>query len=138
MLVSKTRHVGSIPTAPAMLEFKDKSGRLIREGDYIIYGHALGRCAGLRYGKVIGLKTREIEHYGRENEIKVKIQVQGVDDDWNHREASLCKKSYLEFSERILKIDEDQIPKKYLELLTGVSIEKSVDPGSPNRMGTIE
>jgi hypothetical protein len=41
-------------TAPIM---RDKSGRELEPGDFIVYGHALGRCAGLRYGVVLEVRT---------------------------------------------------------------------------------
>lgn len=43
-----------------MKVFTDKLGHPITEGCLIAYGHALGRCAGLRIGKVLKIEeTRE-------------------------------------------------------------------------------
>ena len=45
--------------------FKDKCGKVLTSGDFIVYGHALGRCAGLRYGKVIDVKFPKESTYGK-------------------------------------------------------------------------
>lgn len=41
----------------------DKLGREIKVGDIICYGHALGRCAALRVGKVLKVTHRKEEHH---------------------------------------------------------------------------
>ncbi len=41
-----------------MKKIYDKSGREINIGDYIVYGLALGRCAALRFGKVLDIKFK--------------------------------------------------------------------------------
>ena len=41
----------------------DKTGTEIKEGDFIVYGHALGRCAGLRIGKVLAIKHHADKAY---------------------------------------------------------------------------
>ena len=79
----------------------DKCGVEIQPGNYIVYGHAMGRCAGLRFGVVTRIGEPKTE-YG---ETKVPIQVQGVDDDWNHRPPKLLgKKSTIFFPKRIVVI----------------------------------
>ncbi len=60
---------------------KDKLGQEILKGDFIVYGHNLGRCAGLRIGKVL-----KIDEKGR-------ITVRGIDDDWKHRPPQLCSRA---------------------------------------------
>lgn len=93
----------------------DKSGREIKIGDYIIYGHALGRCAGLRYGKV--LKLNEKKDFN--NKDFVDVTVIGIDDDWDFRGVKICdRKGTLLFPEsRVLVIEEDQMPEEVLKLL---------------------
>lgn len=92
----------------------DKAGNEINVGDYIVYGHALGRCAGLRYGKVLEIKASK----GYYDEGKPVLSVQGVDDDWKHRKPELCaRKGTLGFpNERVLVIKEDQLPQYVKDL----------------------
>jgi len=100
--------------------FKDKSGRKLKGGDFVIYGHALGRCAGLRYGKVIQVQWSK----GYDGDDKIpKLKVHGVDDDWEHNEPRLCSKSVaLGFPQRVLKIDRDQLPNKFSEMLDAIEV----------------
>ena|ERR1700690_2048063 len=98
----------------------DKSRKEIKVGDFIIYGHALGRCAGLRYGKVLAIK--EVKDYA--DRIKNHFTVQGVDDDWYPDTPKLAeRKGTLQFGDRILIVTEDQIPDKIFELLNGVEVD---------------
>jgi hypothetical protein len=92
---------------------KDKAGINLKSGDLIIYGHALGRCAGLQYGKIL-----EIVHTKTWNDKPIeKVRVQGVDTDWDFEKPRLLRPSCLQFSERILKITQNQMPKEIRELL---------------------
>lgn len=84
---------------------KDKSGREVQAGDLIVYGHAMGRASGLRYGKVL-----EIDAKGR-------VKVQGVDTDWYADKAKLCKPGLLYFGERLLVVTVEQVPLKVLQRL---------------------
>lgn len=93
--------------------FFDKCGKEVKPGDLIVYGHALGRCAGLKYGRVTAVKLTKSEY----SDPEVKLTVQGVDDDWDQEKPSLTKLGTLKFSKRVLKVSEDQIPKEVLELL---------------------
>jgi len=98
------------------LEFKDKSGENLKSGDYIVYGHNLGRCAGLRYGKVI--EVTEGKHPSEYDKKVTKLKIQGVDDDWHFRRPNLLSRpSFLTFQERVLKVQESQIPEFILTLL---------------------
>lgn len=100
-----------------MKEYKDKSGRELKVGDYIIYGSLLGRCAGLKYGKILELTKAKESSYRSQYEGPLKLKVVSVDDNWSHRGPELCKPGYLEFSERILKIQRNQIPEQILTML---------------------
>jgi hypothetical protein len=95
-------------------EFKDKAGVPLKAGDIIVYGHALGRCAGLQYGRV--LEVRVVVSRRRDEE-KIKLRVQGVDSDRGD-EPRLLKPGFLEFPERILKVREEQVPEGIWRLLT--------------------
>lgn len=89
----------------------DKLGLGIQVGDIIAYGHALGRCAGLRIGKV--LKVKDNGH----------LTVWGVDDDGNSRVLRLCTKpGTLQFGERIIVLRRSQVPEAYLSLLDEVAV----------------
>lgn len=97
-----------------MKAYVDKSGRELKVGDFIIYGSLLGRCAGLKYGKVLQLYESKGDEYTKP---KKRLKVVSVDDNWSHRGPELCKPGYLEFSERILKIGRNLIPESVLSLL---------------------
>ena len=90
----------------------DKAGKQLFVGDYIIYGHNLGRCAGLKFGKVLSLE-HEVENRGYNGKEWLyntyKIGVQGVDDDFSG-EPTLSRKSYLLYPDRIFVISFDQLP----------------------------
>lgn len=95
---------------------KDKLGKDIVVGSYIAYGHALGRCAGLRIGKVLAIKhipKSNPHYYGSE----WRITVRGVDDDWSpHSPMELCKKNgTLQFPDRIVVLL--NVPDVYVALL---------------------
>lgn len=83
--------------------YYDKAGQAVKVDDYIIYGHALGRSAALRWGKVkeIFYKGRN-DHQGVEN---YSIRVRGVDYDdcpnlWEPRVSR--KDVTLQFADRTI------------------------------------
>jgi hypothetical protein len=97
------------------MEVKDKFGTVIEAGCYIVYGHALGRCAGLRIGKVLSVQPKK-KSYSHENGYS--ITVQGIDDDWNFRGMGLTeRKGTLLFGDRIIVLAPEQVPEAYRELL---------------------
>jgi hypothetical protein len=71
--------------------WKDKFGRDVNIGDFIIYGRALGRCAGISIGKVIGYKTSTPKYYTNPIE---KLQI--ITEEGS--------KTYLEFPSRVIVI----------------------------------
>lgn len=90
----------------------DKLGQKITPGCFIAYGHALGRCAGLRVGIVLAVKKKK----SFRTESSCRITVQGADDDWNH-EPRLCKcKGTLMFPNRIIVLHKDMVPYKFQKL----------------------
>ncbi len=98
--------------------FEDKAGQKVVRGDYIVYGHNLGRCAGLRFGKVLDIYLAR-RTWGRVED-SWRIVIRGVDDDWGSREPQLlAKKSFLQFPDRIMKVNE-LFPEKYRKLLKDV------------------
>ena len=83
-----------------MREILDKIGQPITIGSFIAYGHALGRCAGLRIGKVLDITEKKKSW---SNELSLAISVWGIDDDWSCQEVKLCRtRGTLLFPERIL------------------------------------
>lgn len=99
--------------------FKDKAGTVLVPSDLIVYGHALGRSAGLRYGKVLAIVEGCCYDLHGTKSPKIKIQVIGVCDDWDDPPSLLLKESVLEFSKRVLRVTKDQIPSNILSLLEG-------------------
>lgn len=100
----------------------DKLGRVIHAGDIIAYGHAFGRCAGLRIGKVLAIKMVGSKPWEYKKEPQAHFTVRGVDDDWPERGPELCAKNgTLMYADRIIVLDRAQVPAAYLELLDGVS-----------------
>jgi hypothetical protein len=101
---------------------KDKSGREIVIGDYIVYGHALGRCAGLKYGKVLGFKELKQSYYSEET--KIGLSVIGIEDDWSSQDPKLGqRKGFLQFpEERVLLVYPEQLPEGYKDLLDNFKI----------------
>ncbi|MBI2030795.1 hypothetical protein HYT05_04190 [Candidatus Kaiserbacteria bacterium] len=103
------------------MNFTDKAGVAIVPGDYIVYGHALGRCAGLRYGKVLALvphPPKERSYY-KVGDRECKLRIIGVDDDWSSHKPPelLTKASVVGFGSRVLKLYPSQVPEKVAELL---------------------
>lgn len=92
---------------------KDKTEKIeIEVGSYIVYGHALGRCAGLKFGKIT-----KIDKYENRN----RYWVIGVDDDWHPRnKASLSKQGRLQFEDRIIVLSFNMLPIYAQELLKDI------------------
>jgi hypothetical protein len=112
----------------------DKVGQQITVGAFIAYGHALGRCAGIRIGKV--LRIREKEKTWANNDSEVSITVWGVDDEWpGGYTTSLCKsRGTLLFPDRIVVLNEAVLPELYRTLLAPVTIDSTWKSlGSPER-----
>lgn len=109
--------------AELMIEVRDKIGQEIQPGSYIAYGHALGRCAGLRIGRVLKVEAWEEEPWrGSDKWVAVyRIQVQGVDNESSYQEPRLTsKKGTLQFPDRIIVLDKAKVSSAYLDLLEGV------------------
>lgn len=103
----------------------DKLGQEITPGVWIVYGHALGRCAGLRIGKVLAVDRGPEDTrcpWNRQD----RITVWGINDDYiaYHRfnpddewakPKALSKKSTLLFSSRIVVLKD--VPMLYRKAL---------------------
>lgn len=87
---------------------KDKLGREIKVGDFIVYGTLDGRSAALRIGKVLEIKDDN------------RITTIGIDDKrvWNNYPARLNSKvGYLQYSERIVVLDKKMVSEEYIKML---------------------
>lgn len=130
-------------------EFFDKSGRDLKAGDLIVYGHALGRCAGLQYGLVLEvLEPRTERSWAETPDLIPRIRVQGVDRSDNYQgqqlgwmknqtvpdhPPKLLKASVLTFSSRILKLSRDQVPPDVLALTDAVDLTVLPGPKKPKK-----
>lgn len=107
--------------------FKDKAGVEVNVGDLVVYGHNLGRCAGLRYGLVLAVQQgKDPSWVTREPDLKIKVI--GIDDDWDSVKPKLLSKaSVLAFGSRVLCINKEQCPQKTLELLVEAAKKYNVE-----------
>jgi hypothetical protein len=96
----------------------DKSGNEINVGDYIVYGHNLGRCAGLKFGKIMNIDYEETGNHWQP--FKFSIGVIGVDDDWNFQDARLSRKGTLQFPDRIIVLPFEKLPDYAKKLLKDI------------------
>lgn len=90
------------------LKFKDKSGRLVQPGDYIIYSQAWGRSAGMNYARVLDIKRVN----GRGRKITA-LRIIGT-ESWG---GNLQNPSTILYSERILVVYAGQVHPKALKAL---------------------
>ncbi len=98
----------------------DKLGHEIKVNSYIAYGHALGRCAGLRIGKVLRILHEPANDWSSTPIWKIKVW--GVNDDWTSKPLSLTRTSgILNFPNRMLVVNEKQVPESYISLLSHVN-----------------
>lgn len=112
----------------------DKLGQEIKVGSFVAYGHALGRCAGLRIGKVLKLAMRKDPSWSDKEGLA--IVVWGIDDEWpSMYEPVLCKsKGYLQFPDRIVVMPEETVSEAYRKLLEPVTFESTFKSlGSPEQ-----
>lgn len=119
----------------------DRVGQPITPGSLIAYGHALGRCAGLRLGKVLKVTgwiipaiQSTFHNYPERREYRLTIH--GIDDDsfdinqpdqvsWRGEKYDiklLDKKSTLQFPSRVVVLDPQMVPQAYRDLFDTVSL----------------
>ena len=109
--------------------FEDKSGRNVRVEDNIIYGHNIGRSAGLRFGRVKQIRCdRKMRNLGGETRefVKWSITIQGLNDDSSWRgeriPCLLDRKSTLYYPSRILLVNEI-MPEQYAAMLDDAEVQ---------------
>jgi hypothetical protein len=91
----------------------DKAGHEIKIGDHIVYGHALGRCVGLRFGRVVAITEKKTYR----GDPKHHFTVMSIDDDGGGIARLNRRKGTLQFAERLLVIDAKILPDYYQALL---------------------
>ena len=93
--------------------FKDKTGRALQVGDYIVYGHGVGRSHELRFGKVLQIKAKE---KNRPYDTGAAITIIGANDpDWKADKPYVRDKARvgtIRYPERTVIVN-DTIPKAY-------------------------
>jgi hypothetical protein len=115
----------------------DKLGQELKPGRWIVYGHNLGRCAGLRIGLLLAAEMGESSFHGvptpwnRQDRITVwSIDDNHIEyhrfhpeDEWA-RPKPLSKKSTLLFSSRCLVIPTELVPEQYRKQIAELTKEK--------------
>jgi hypothetical protein len=105
---------------------RDKVGTRIEEGSYVVYGHALGRCAALRIGKILDYEFKGFDSsYDRDTSVWAEdtskpifyFSVWGVDEGWNREPKLTSTKGTLQFADRMMVVDYDTLPFEYKKLL---------------------
>jgi hypothetical protein len=100
---------------------KDKLGQDIRVGSYIAYGHALGRCASIKIGRVLKLTSKPLDPLTYSSSPH-RLSVVGVEDDLSHYDIkkyplTLSKLGTLMYPDRIVVLDPLKVPIEYKVLL---------------------
>jgi len=109
-----------------VLKNKDVLGNEIKAGDYIVYGAAKGRCAGLNIGRVTATEMTKAHgsYEGRNDTLRVTSEA--VQVSYGRYERTGCdsyssnkkpRKVSLFFSERICVIPESVVPQAIKDLL---------------------
>jgi hypothetical protein len=100
------------------MQILDMGGFEIKEGDYICYAALLGRCACVRYARVIRL-VEIVEKKNCWDPTTAPIRVKAVELDWYDNFAILNKgrEISLSFPGRMIRINPEQVPEKVKELL---------------------
>lgn len=105
----------------------DKSGHPITVDSYIVYGHALGRCAGLRFGKVLEVTEKNYDNdvYVSRLDSKWSIRVIGYDDDALFRSNKVnARAGTLGFPDRILVIPPEWLTEEIRSALDSFVLKK--------------
>ncbi len=104
------------------MRVKDKVGNEIKVGCFIVYGHALGRCAGLRIGKVLRINMREPPKFVANQDPDPSFTVMSVNDMVGFPIGLMHKKGTLYFPSRIIVLEPNQVPEAYKALLDPVEV----------------
>jgi len=120
--MSSVPNVLPIPFNPNAPMF-DKCGQEIKLGCIIVYGHALGRCAALKFGKVVKVLRKIPQWVTSINDIEYRISVVGVEDySWKKTGPELSRMGTLQFPDRCVVIPDTMLPLNVKTLLDKVSV----------------
>jgi hypothetical protein len=98
----------------------DKLGRQIKQDSYIVYASTYCDSSALKIGKVIKVLVKErLDINGQIIFTEYCITVIGVDEHSSFG-LRLSRKGTLQFPDRIIVIDEVQVPEEYLKLLRDI------------------
>lgn len=95
---------------------RDVLGNEIKEGDYIVYGAAKGRCAGLNIGRV-----KEAKGTGRIRASGVVVswgKYAAAGTGWGYADNPKRRDVFLAYPERICVIPESSVSAELKELLS--------------------
>lgn len=101
--------------------FIDKAGQEVRVGDYIVYGHALGRCAALKFGKVLKIET--VKDYREEC---WRIRVLGIEKGYSKAKPWDISQGTLQFPDRTI-LANSFLPKQIKDALECSILATSLD-----------
>jgi hypothetical protein len=98
----------------------DKIGQEITPGSIIVYGHALGRCAALKIGKVFAV-ARKVGEWNKR--LEYRITVVGVEENsWKSSEklSIQTRKGTLQFPDRCIVLSKDMVSEEFLNVLNRI------------------
>lgn len=97
----------------------DKLGRELKPGDFIVYGHALGRSAGLKLGRLLTIDNFEEPGYHPPlvNQC-FRMRVVGIYDHFGIKPGpNQITKGVLKFPDRCCKVPENEVPETLKALI---------------------
>jgi hypothetical protein len=95
--------------------FEDALGSDVIVGDYIVYGYLVGRCAAVKFGKVLDIyKTTVQAHNGPRDDYSIKVI--GASRGWGKDFKLGSKCGHVRFPERVAKANRI-IPPDLMDLL---------------------
>lgn len=97
----------------------DKLGRALAVGDFIVYGHALGRCAALRIGRILDIRSVEVKQlWNQEPKQEWRIRVAHLDDDWDGNPKSCgTRAGTLQYPKRTLRLRPEDLTWEQRDML---------------------
>ena len=113
-----------MPAVPAvaLVICRDKLGQELEVGAFIVYGHALGRCAGLKIGRVLTIANGPSERSWWANEHEPappswRIRVAGLDDHWGEPLAERITRGTCQFPDRMCVVPRESLAPAIVALL---------------------